>query len=40
MYKKFYYENENFKLINNDTFKALQKFEDKVFDMIFDERIK
>lgn len=35
MYKKFYYENENFKLINNDTFKALQKFEDKVFDMIF-----
>ena len=40
MYKKFYYENENFKLINNDTFKALQKFEDKIFDMIFDERIK
>ena len=35
MYKKFYYENENFKLINNDTFKALQKFEDKAFDMIF-----
>ena len=35
MYKKFYFENENFKLINNDTFNALQKFEDKVFDMIF-----
>ena len=35
MYKKFYFENENFKLINNDTFKALQKFEDKIFDMIF-----
>ena len=35
MYKKFYYENEDFKLINNDTFKALQKFEDKAFDMIF-----
>ena len=35
MYKKFYFENENFKLINNDTFKTLQIFEDKVFDMIF-----
>jgi len=32
---KFYFENENFKLIKNDTFKALKKIKEKSFDMIF-----
>ena len=32
---KFYYEDGSFKLIDNDTFKTLEKFEDKTFDMIF-----
>ena len=32
---KFYYEDDSFKLINNDTFKILKDFEDKTFDMIF-----
>lgn len=32
---KFYFEDENFKLIKNDTFKALKNFKEKSFDMIF-----
>ena len=32
---KFYYEDGSFKLIDNDTFKTLERFEDKTFDMIF-----
>ena len=32
---KFYFEDENFKLIKGDTFKALKKFKEKSFDMIF-----
>ena len=32
---KFYFEDENFKLIKNDTFKALKKIKEKSFDMIF-----
>lgn len=32
---KFYYEDGSFKLIGNDTFKTLERFEDKTFDMIF-----
>ena len=31
----FYYENTNFKLIHNDTFKVLKKFKDKSINMIF-----
>ncbi len=33
--RKFYYKDNNFSLINDDTFKSLQEFEDKKFDMIF-----
>ena len=33
--KKFYYKNDNFSLINDDTFNALKNFEEKTFDMIF-----
>ena len=32
---KFYFEAQDFKLIKADTFKALKKFEEKSFDMIF-----
>ncbi len=32
---KFYFRNGSFKLIHDDTFEALKKFEDKTFDMIF-----
>lgn len=32
---KFYYEDGNFKLIEDDTFKALREFQEKTFDMIF-----
>ena len=32
---KFYFEDENFKLIKADTFKALKKIKEKSFDMIF-----
>lgn len=35
MIKKYYFESESFKLIEKDTFKALKKFEDKTFDMVF-----
>ena len=33
--RKFYFEDGGFKLINDDTFNALGKFEGKTFDMIF-----
>ena len=33
--KKFYYKNDNFSLINDDTFNALDSFENRTFDMIF-----
>lgn len=32
---RFYYEDNKFKLIENDTFKTLRQFEDKSVDMIF-----
>lgn len=32
---KFYFEDEKFKLIKDDTFKALKNFQEKSFDMIF-----
>ena len=32
---KYYFETDNFKLIYNDIFKAIKKFEDKSVDMIF-----
>lgn len=32
---KFYFRDGSFKLINDDTFNALEKFEEKTFDMIF-----
>lgn len=32
---KFYFREGRFKLINDDTFNALEKFEEKTFDMIF-----
>lgn len=36
MYKgKFYFEDKKFKLIKDDTFKTLKKFQEKSFDMIF-----
>ena len=36
MYRgKYYFESNNFKLIYNDIFKAIKKFEDKSIDMIF-----
>lgn len=36
MYRgKYYFETDNFKLIYNDVFKAIKKFEDKSIDMIF-----
>ena len=36
MYRgKYYFESDNFKLIYNDIFKAIKKFEDKSIDMIF-----
>lgn len=36
MYKgKVYFEDKKFKLIKDDTFKALKKFQEKSFDMIF-----
>lgn len=31
----YYFNTSKFKLINDDTFKILAKFEDKEFDMIF-----
>lgn len=33
--KKFYYENDSFSLIYDDTFNALNLFENSTFDMIF-----
>lgn len=33
--KKFYYKNDSFSLINDDTFNALDSFENSTFDMIF-----
>ena len=33
--RKFYFEDSSFKLINEDTFKALKNFDDKTFDMVF-----
>ena len=33
--KKFYYENDSFSLIYDDTFNALNSFENRTFDMIF-----
>ena len=33
--RKYYFESDNFKLIYNDIFKAIKKFEDKSIDMIF-----
>ncbi len=33
--KKFYYENDSFSLIYDDTFNALNSFENSTFDMIF-----
>ena len=35
MIKKYYFENDDFKLIKNDTFKVLKKFDDKTIDMVF-----
>ena len=36
MYRgKYYFESDNFKLIYNDIFKVIKKFEDKSIDMIF-----
>ena len=35
MYHKFYFEENGFKLINNDTIETLKQFEDKKFNMIF-----
>ena len=32
---KTYFKDDSFKLINDDTFNALEKFEEKIFDMIF-----
>ena len=32
---KFYYKNDSFSLINDDTFYALNAFENNTFDMIF-----
>ena len=32
--KKFYYKNDSFSLINDDTFNALDSFENSTFDMI------
>ena len=32
---KSYFEDGSFKLINDDTFNTLEKFEEKTFDMIF-----
>ena len=32
---KFYFEDGSFKLIDNDTFKTLKQFDEKIFDMIF-----
>ena len=32
---KFYYQNDSFSLINDDTFNALNNFETSMFDMIF-----
>ncbi len=32
---EFYFEDKNFKLIKEDTFKALKNFQEKSFDMIF-----
>ena len=35
MYRgKYYFESDNFKLIYNDIFKVIKKFEDKSIDMI------
>lgn len=33
--EKYYFEEDNFKLIHNDTFITLKKFKSKSFDMIF-----
>ena len=36
MYEKgYYFQKENFKLINDDTLEATKQMEDKTFDMIF-----
>ena len=35
MIKKYYFENDDFKLIKNDTFKVLKKFDDKTINMVF-----
>ena len=32
---KFYFEDENFKLIKDDTFKSLKNIKEQSFDMIF-----
>lgn len=32
---KYYFDTEHFKLIKDDTFKVLKKFEDNSIDMIF-----
>ena len=32
---KYYYDDEYFKLIKDDTFKVLKKFDDKTIDIIF-----
>lgn len=34
---KYYFESNSFKLINNDTFRAIKKIEDKSIDMIFSD---
>ena len=36
MYRgKYYFKENSFKLINNDTFRTLKEFQEKSFDMIF-----
>ena len=35
MITKFFFDKDDFKLINGDTFKVLKKFEDKSVNMIF-----
>ena len=32
---EFYFKDSNFRLINGDIFNELEKFEEKIFDMIF-----
>ena len=33
--EKYYFEEDSFKLIDNDTFDTLKEFKEKSFDMIF-----